>query len=155
MAQVPAGFTTVLTFEITNPDPANGLTGLTFTDDLDAVLPGLVAIGTPLADVCGAGSQLAGDSLLTLTGGSLGPGGSCLFAVTVRVPSVSSGGTFENVTSPLDGAVDGAAISGGAAAAARANLVVQGPFDIPTLSEWMLLLLGAMLAVFGLWRLRP
>jgi len=154
MSPVEGGATFGLTFVVTNPDPANAVGDLTFTDDLDAVLPGLVAVDTPLANPCGPGSELTGTSLLTLTGGSLGPGESCTFTVTLQVPSSAPGGTFENVTSPLSAVVGGAQVSGGDASAARADLLVQSLVAIPTLSTWMLLLLAALLAGLGVWRLR-
>ena len=154
LSPVEGGATVGLTFVVTNPDPANAVGELGFTDDLDAVLPGLVAVDTPLADPCGPGSELTGTSLLTLTGGSLGPGESCTFTVTLQVPSSAPGGTFENVTSPLSAVVAGAQVSGGDASAARADLLVQSLVAIPTLSVWMLLLLAALLAALGVGRLR-
>lgn len=154
-AMVQPGDTTTLTFLLTNPDPANSAMGITFTDDLDAALPGLVAIGLPQDDVCGAGSQVSGTSLLTLTGGSLPPGGSCSFDVTVRIPVGAPAGTFTNITSAVDAMVGGMAVSGDPAAAAQANLAVQpSVLQIPTLGEWGLLLLAGLLSLLALARLR-
>jgi uncharacterized repeat protein (TIGR01451 family) len=90
-----------LTFTIENLDAASAVSGLGFTDDLDAVLPGLIAVGLPASDVCGAGSQIAGTSLLVFSGGSLEPGASCSFAVTLAVPAGAAGGSYPNVTSDL------------------------------------------------------
>ena len=95
------GGTVTLTFHIENLDPDDEITGLRFTDDLSAVIPGLTAIGLPMADVCGAGSSLDGTSLLVLSNGGLLPGGSCTFSVTLQVPGSASGGTFVNTTSEL------------------------------------------------------
>ncbi len=152
---VQAGSSTQLVFTIENPDPVNAATGLTFTDDLDAVLPGLEAIGLPQGDVCGAGSQLTGTSVIALTDGALGPGESCTFEVTVLVPQSASMGTFLNITSPLDGVVGGAPVAGDPASAAQANLEVEANIlEIPTLGELGLLLLAALLALLSLGHLR-
>ncbi|MCB1204962.1 MAG: DUF11 domain-containing protein, partial [Verrucomicrobiae bacterium] len=75
--------------------------GLTFTHDLDAILPGLVATDTPLTDPCGAGSSLTGTSSLAFTGGSLAANESCQFSVTVQLPASASAGTYPASTSDL------------------------------------------------------
>jgi hypothetical protein len=98
---VNAGDTVTLTFNIENLDAANPVSDLSFLDDLDAVIPGLVASGLPAADVCGTGSMLTGPSLLALTGGNLLPGGSCTFSVTLQVPAGTSAGDYLNLTSDL------------------------------------------------------
>ncbi len=72
---VRAGAMTSLKFEITHDANATfDATSISFTDDLDAALSGLVAAGLPLNDVCGAGSMISGTSTLSFTGGSLTPG---------------------------------------------------------------------------------
>ena len=98
---VGAGGTAVLTFVIDNLDAGNGVSGLSFTDDLDAVVSGLVATGLPMTDVCGAGSQISGTSFLTLANASLLPGGSCTINVSVQVPPTAAIGTYPNITSDL------------------------------------------------------
>lgn len=106
-----AGATTTLTFRISNNHPVSAATGLTFTDDLDAVLPGLVATGLPLSDVCGAGSQVSGTSIVALTGANLAAGGTCTFAVTISVPAGAAVGEYPNQTSGLTGSIAGSPIS--------------------------------------------
>ena len=93
--------TAILTFTITNPGGATA-TGIGFTDDLGAVIPGLIAISLP-AVPCGAGSSITGIGFLTFSGGELPPaGGMCSFDVEVLVPvTASGGGSFPNVTSEL------------------------------------------------------
>mgnify|MGYP003343224681 CR=1 FL=1 len=71
------------------------------SDDLDAALSGLVATGLPANDVCGAGSQLSGTSVLTFTGGTLAPGGICTFSATVQVPVGAVAGVYTNTTSAV------------------------------------------------------
>jgi hypothetical protein len=154
-AVVEAGGTTTLRFTLTNPDAANAVSDITFSDDLDAALPGMVAVGLPQSDVCGLGSQLAGTSLVTLTGGSLAAGGSCTFEVTVQVPPDNAGGSFENVTSAVDATVGTTPVSGPPSSAASATLVVQAPtLVIPTLSFWGLLALALVVGALGWMRLR-
>ncbi|MGB5048564.1 MAG: hypothetical protein WBO46_06485, partial [Caldilineaceae bacterium] len=99
---VPGG-TANLEFTIINLDRAESLTNLTFTDDLDTVLSGLVATGLPQNNICGNGSTLSGTSILTLGGGNLGPEGSCTFNVTLQVPAGAIAGNYPNTTSALTG----------------------------------------------------
>ena len=90
-----------LTFTITNPG-TSAASGISFSDDLNAVIPGLIAISLP-AVPCGAGSSITGISFLTFTGGNLPPlGGMCSFDVDVLVPAGVTAGTYPNVTSDLN-----------------------------------------------------
>ncbi len=116
-----AGGSPVLTFTIENQDAASGVTDISFTDDLEAVVTGLVATGLPMNDVCGPGSQLTGTSFLTLTGGNLGPSGNCLIFVTLQVPAAAAPGTYPNTTSDLF--LAGLSV----AAAATADLTIVPP----------------------------
>jgi hypothetical protein len=113
------GGTTTLTFVIENLNSASMATGVSFTDDLDVVLAGLIATGTPLDDICGAGSVLDGSSVLTLRGGNIDPSASCTFGVTIEVPTTADPGDYENVTSALS------ANQGIVADAATATLTVD------------------------------
>ncbi len=92
---------TTLTFTITNPG-ADTVSGISFSDDLNAVISGLNATNLPLSDVCGSGSHLSGTSFLAFTGGELPPmGGMCSFDVELQVPGTATAGTFPNTTSDL------------------------------------------------------
>ena len=92
--------TAMLTFTITNPG-ADAAANISFTDDLDAVISGLIATSLP-ATPCGAGSEITGIGFLTFSGGELPPmGGMCSFDVEVLVPANATAGTFPNVTSEL------------------------------------------------------
>ena len=115
---VPPGGNVTLEFTLTNLDQASAASSIAFTDDLDAVIEGLVAIGLPAADVCGAGSAISGTDLLTFTGGSLAAGGDCTFSVTLQVPVDAIPGTIAtNVTSEVSGLIDGFAATGDPATA--------------------------------------
>ena len=111
-----------LTLTLDAAAPADA-TGITFTDDLDATLAGLVATGLPAADVCGAGSQLSGTSTLTLTGGTLSPGGSCTFSVTLQTPAAAAAGNYLNTTSAVTATMNGVAVTG---APATDTLIING-----------------------------
>jgi hypothetical protein len=103
---VQPGQTATLEFTITNHEVAQAATAITFTDNLNATLAGLAAVGLPDNDVCGAGSLLTGANLVALTAGSLPPGGSCTFSVTLQVPVLATAGTYPNTTSNLSGTVN-------------------------------------------------
>ena len=110
---VTPGDTVTLQFTLTHDQNATtDATGISFTDDLDATLTGLVAIGLPLNDVCGTGSQISGTSTLSLTGGTLAPGESCQFSVTLQVPAGATANVYTNTTSDVTSTVSGLAVTG-------------------------------------------
>jgi len=95
-----------VTLDASSPTAA---TSILFKDDLAEVLSGLVGTGLPLADACdpdgpggnpgtGTVSGLSGDTLLLFTGGSLEPGESCTFGVTLNVPGGAPVGEYVNST---------------------------------------------------------
>jgi hypothetical protein len=110
---VENGHLVKLTFTLENPG-GSSVADLSFSDNLDAVVSGLMATGLPANDVCGSGSVLAGTSILILTGGNLGPGGSCSFDVVVHVPLAATQGTYTNTTSDIQ--IEGLSVSGPAIA---------------------------------------
>ncbi len=115
---VSPGDTTTLHFSLSHsPNAPSDATAITFTDDLDAALSGLVSISGTLNDVCGAGSSISGTSTLTFTGGTLALGESCDFNVTVQVPSNAAFGSHTNTTSGISATVDGLTITGPATSA--------------------------------------
>ena len=102
---VGPGGTVNLEFTITNRDRDNSATGISFTDDLNAVIAGLSAVGTPVA---GCGGTLSGTTLLSFSGGSVGPSGTCSFSVPVMVPAGTAGGVYVNTTSAVQVSYGGA-----------------------------------------------
>lgn len=95
------GGTPSLTFTITNPG-SSPATNLGFIDELNSVIPGLVATGLPMTDVCGLSSVLNGTSTISLTNGSLSAsGGTCTFSVDLAVPANTAPDTFINITSAI------------------------------------------------------
>ncbi len=119
---VPPGQTVTLEFEINNPSRTEPATAIAFDDDLEAVLQGLAAVGLPLNDVCGPGSQVSGAGMLSFTGGSLPPEGSCTFSLPLQVPAGTASGTYVNTTSSITADIGGDPTVGNSASD---QLVVQ------------------------------
>lgn len=152
LAAPEAGDLVDLSFTLSNPSATLALTGITFSDDLSAVLPGLAAVGLPLADPCGAGSGISGTTLLTFTGGLLAPGAFCTFTVTLQVPAEAPPGTALNVTSLVTGLREQLPVEG---SAASAELSIDAHvLEVPALGTWGLLVLVAALSAVALLRLR-
>ena len=151
---VSAGGDVLLTFLLGNPDPVNDATGLTFTDDLDAMISSAMAVGLPNNDVCGAGSQVSGTSVIQLVGGIVPAGGSCTFDVLVAVPASTASGTYTNVTSALEGAVGGTVVVVNPAAAEGDLEVTGNPVAIPVDAPWALFSLVFLLGALALRQIR-
>jgi uncharacterized repeat protein (TIGR01451 family) len=103
-ANISPGGTTTLTFTITNPNAANQLTGVSFTDSLPS---GLAVASTPGASTSCGGTFApnSGDTTLTFSGGTIADAGTC--TVSVNVTATSPGvknNTTGNVTSTNGGA---------------------------------------------------
>jgi hypothetical protein len=114
---VQPGDTVILEFTLShNPDAPGNATEIAFSDDLNAALAGLSAIGLPQNDICGAGSQISGTTNVGFTGGSLAPGASCTFSATLQVPSAAPYGSHTNTTSEINATVQGVAVTGNASA---------------------------------------
>jgi Thrombospondin type 3 repeat len=108
--------TVTLEFTLSHDALAAGdATGITFTDDLAATLPGLTALGLPQNNICGIGSNISGTSDLTFTAGTLTPGETCTFSVTLQVPTDNAFGSHTNTTSALSATVNGVAVTGNSA----------------------------------------
>lgn len=121
-ANIPLNGTTSLTFAISNPNTASAMSGVAFTDSLPAGL--VVATPNGLSGVCGGMVTAApGSGSISLTGGTLAAGGSCM--IVVDVTGTTSGvknNTTGNVTST----------EGGTGNTASASVLVVAP---PTLMK--------------------
>lgn len=95
-----------LAFNIMNLDRADTATNITFSDDLDAMLSGAMALALP-PNPCGAGSSLSGSSLVSLNNGTLNPGAECSFTVAVAIPPAATPGEYLNTTSTITADVGG------------------------------------------------
>ena len=104
---VSAGDTVTLeyTLEHSSEVPGNAA-DISFEDDLTSALAGLTATGWP-TDPCGAGSTLTGTNMLTLSGGSLTPGETCTFSVTLQTPADAALGDYTSTTSYVTSTVSG------------------------------------------------
>ena len=121
-ASIAVNETTTLTFTLTNPNPADALSGVGFTDTLPAGL--VVATPNGLTNTCGGTvTAVAGTGSVALANGGLPAGGSCTIAVDV---TGTTGGTKVNTT----GAVT--SNEGGMGGTAAASLEVVPPTDTPT-----------------------
>lgn len=90
------------------PAPA---TSVSFVHDLNAVLPGLTAIGLPIQDPCGVGSQLSGTTSLSFTGGTINPLSSCNFQVLFQVPANAAVGDYVSQTSEVSATLAGVPVT--------------------------------------------
>ena len=97
---VMPGGTVTLEYTITNSGIAP-LAALNFTDDYDAALSGLSAVGLPALSLCGVVSVLSGTSTLTLVSGALLSGQTCAFDITLSVPAGATPGTYPSTSSNL------------------------------------------------------
>jgi hypothetical protein len=125
---VSAGGTMDITFTITNHDPVNVIDQISFTDDLDAFIPGMIATVLPAAGTCGpptSGVTGLGTSLITFSTGRLNPDQSCSFTVTVLVPCGTTDNTYTNTTSTITG--DGIVLGMVAPGAIETLLVMSIP----------------------------
>ncbi|MEZ4317912.1 MAG: DUF4215 domain-containing protein [Myxococcota bacterium] len=96
---VPPGGTATLAVDVTNVVRDQTATGIGFSLDLGAAIPGLVATGLPGSAPCGPGSALSGSNVLTLASGTLASAERCHFEVGLAVPASASVGAHPLVTS--------------------------------------------------------
>jgi len=131
------GSTVNLEYTITNLDTTSSATNVSFMDDLDAVFPGLAATGLPQNDICGTGSSLSGTGVITLSGGTLDPGASCTFSVTVQVPvGVPLASLLPSTSSEISGTVEGISIQGNQASDTLeiSSILFSKSFDGPSVA---------------------
>lgn len=102
-ASIPNNGTTTLSFTISNPNPADALNGLSFTDNLPA---GLVVAVTPNAtSTCGGTfNALAGSTSVNLSGGVLAANANC--TISLNVTGISPG-SKANTTQPVSATESG------------------------------------------------
>ncbi len=96
---IAQGGTSVLTFTITNPntDASYTLNGISFSD----TLPSGLSVADSTSSVCGGTNNLvttAATRTISLTGGSLAPGGNCSFSVTV---TGATAGQYTNISGSI------------------------------------------------------
>ena len=139
--------TTSLTFTITNP-AANtvGLTGVAFSDNLPAGL--VVATPNGLTNSCGGTTTaVAGSGSVSLTGGSIATSSNCTVTVGVRGTAL---GNLINTT----GAVSSTNGGTGNTATASVNVLDLYTTNVPTLTEWGMILFTVFLGIGSVYYLR-
>ncbi|MCD9149782.1 DUF7933 domain-containing protein [Pseudophaeobacter flagellatus] len=120
-----AGQSTTLTFTMSSAaESPNTATGLSFTDDLAAFASG-TTLTIDSSTCTGSTSLSAGNSMLTYSGGSLDPGGSCTIETTVTLDAGVVANTYTNTTSPLTGSAGGKTTTAAAATDSIEILVAQ------------------------------
>lgn len=149
-ATINAGGVSTLTVTLSNPSSTAATLSAALTDTLPS---GVVIAPTPSASTtCGGGAPVAvaGSSTVTLPAGrSIPASGSCTVSVNV---TAAAGGSYIN-TLPAGALVTS---NGNNAAPAIATLTVVPPVipptsaaGIPTLSEWAMIMLAALLSITG------
>ena len=121
-----AGDMVTLRFTVTNSDPSETATDMLFTDNLSDVLPGMTAVGLPMSDVCGAGSQIQGTNFLIFTGGSVAADSSCSFDISIPIPVDAVANSYGNVTSQFSFSLGG---TGRVIRGASAALTISEPLS--------------------------
>jgi len=150
-ANILAGGVSTLTITLSNPEDSTS----TLTAPLVDTLPsGVVIAATPnVSTTCGglgAPVAVAGASTVTLPAGHTIPAaGSC--TVTVNVTSAVNG---SHVNILPAGALVTTTGTNAAPAVAILNVGPFGAAGIPTLSEWAMIMLAALLVLFGVGQIR-
>jgi hypothetical protein len=151
LANILAGGTSTLTITLSNPNMAVS----TLTAPLVDTLPsGVVIAATPNASTtCLGGAPVvavAGASTVTLpVGHSIPAGSSCTLSVDV---TAAVNGSYVNVLPA--GALVTTTGTNAAPAVAILNVGPLGTASIPTLSEWAMIMLAALLVLFGVAEIR-
>ena len=126
------GGTVTLEFNLSyNANATGDATGVSFTDDLAALVPAIAGLAAsagqlPMTGLCPSGdgslTGSAGDTLLTFSG-SFMPGDDCTFSVILDVPAGTAAGSYTNTTSGVGATVGGLAAT---SQAASDDLDIQG-----------------------------
>jgi outer membrane autotransporter protein len=117
---VAPGAAATLEFTVDNLSTTTAATNIAFTDDLAAMLTG-TTFGSVLSNNCGASLTGTGSTSISVAGGALAAGGSCVIRVSTTIPASAVTGTYINTTSGLTGTIGSFAVTGDVASD---NLVV-------------------------------
>jgi hypothetical protein len=151
-AIINTGGVSVLTITLSNNNAGVATLSAPLTDTLP---PGVVIAPTPNASTtCGGGVVSTGVNTVSLSTGSTIPGGTpgtCTMTVNVTSTICGSFGNTLNVGALATNLVNGSPASNTVAASAILNATGSGcaPTSVPTLSEWAMVMLAALLAIAG------
>jgi hypothetical protein len=124
-ATVALNGSTSLTFSFTNPNATFGLSGIGFS----LALPAGLVVATPngLAGGVGAGTimAVAGSSTISLSDGTLAPGGSASFSVNVTTTTVGAMSTTTSSVISTEGGTGGTASASITVVAAPALTIIE------------------------------
>jgi uncharacterized protein (TIGR03118 family) len=141
---VSPGATFAFTLTVTNAGPDTA-TGVTTTDTLPA---GVTFISSTASQgTCG------GAVVVTCVLGTLASGATATVTLTVQAPAAPT--TVSNTASVQATQADPAPANNTSTATVAVGLAAGGVRQVPTLSQWSLLLLAALLASMGMLKVRP
>jgi hypothetical protein len=139
------GDISTLTLTVDNTMTALAPSNLSVTDTMPAGM--VVATPANASTTCTGGTLTAtpGSNVVSYSGGALAAGASC--TIQVDVTSMTPG-LNTNTTGDLTSSL------GNSGPASAVLNVIFGGIPIPALRVWALILLSALLMVYGLWRMR-
>ena len=109
---LPGGVTT-LTFNITNPNVSNAISGVAFSDTFPTSPGAMVVANPPNASTSGCGAPTfapaIGASSVSFSGGTIAAGAICTVRVNVTAPLA---GSYANTTGPVSHIVNGTPVNG-------------------------------------------
>ncbi|GEM_PF-4778311 len=106
-----AGGETILRFTLDNQSPTDDATNISFSDDLNRVIPGMVPSSALPISACGGSLNAFGAGFLFYSGGTVNAGASCSFELTLSIPASADIGGYTNVTSNLSASINGSGVS--------------------------------------------
>src|SRR5579864_2077632 len=121
-ATIPLNGTTSLSFAVSNPNTNETLSGITFADSLPAGLIVASPNGLTGSSCGGTVTTTAGAGSVSLSGGTLTPGGSCTISLNVKGATAGE----------KDNSVQVSSTNGGTGNTSNASVTVIGP---PTIAQ--------------------
>lgn len=120
---IVAGGTSNLVFTVSNPNSAEGLVGVGFTDTFPVAPGAMVVAATPAAvnNCGGTWTTTAGAGVVSLSGATLAAGASCTLSVRVTAPVA---GTYNNTSGPVSHVLNAQTLNGNTASD---SLVANAP----------------------------
>lgn len=112
-----AGDDVTFRYVVTNTDPDNSATELSFSMPLFSTVPGIAVNSLPTLNSCGIGSTFTTNTsyegiTFNFVDGSIVAGGNCSFDIVLTLPAETSYGDYVFTTSTLVGSVSGETVYG-------------------------------------------